>query len=62
VVTDVQGGSDADRSGLRRGDVIVQADGRPARGPDDVTRALRDRSALLRVRRSEGAFFTILGD
>ncbi len=62
LVTGVDGGSDADRAGLRRGDVIVEADGQAAAGPDNVARALRDGRALLRVRRTEGAFYTVLAD
>lgn len=60
LVTDVTPGSDADRAGLRRGDVIVEADGREVRTPEQIASAVSDGRVLLRVRRGENAFFTVL--
>lgn len=60
LVTDVAPGSEADRAGLRRGDVIVEADGREVRAPDQVASAVQNGRVLLRVRRGENAFFTVL--
>ena len=36
---DVEAGSDADRAGLMRGDIILQADRKPVRSVDDVLQA-----------------------
>ena len=47
----VQRGGAADRAGLRPGDVILEADRRPARGTDDVVAAARDGRAVFLVRR-----------
>ncbi len=60
VVSNVVDGSDAERAGLRAGDVIVQADRQPVRTTHDVERALGDGHALLLVERSDGRFFTVL--
>lgn len=60
VVTRVSDGSPADRNGLRAGDVIVEADRRPVTKTDDLVAALKDGSALLRIERKDGAFFTVL--
>jgi serine protease Do len=62
VITQMQPGTDADRAGLEPGDVIVEADGHRVQSPTEVEQALRDGSALLRVRRGEGAMYTILHD
>src|SRR5690606_41754036 len=62
LVTDVSPGSDADRAGIRRGDVILQADGNDVDSPQAVVSALRDGTALLRVRRGENNFYTVLAD
>lgn len=62
LVTDVSPGSDADRAGIRRGDVILQADGDEVGAPQIVVAALGDGSALLRVRRGENNFYTVLAD
>jgi serine protease Do len=53
VVTAVQRGSTAERAGLRARDLIIEADRKPVRGPDDVRAALTDGSALLRVMRDK---------
>ncbi len=62
LVADVSPGSDADRAGLRRGDVVLEADSRTVAQPAQVEAALRDGRALLRVRRGENAFYTVLED
>lgn len=60
VVARVRPGSPADRAGLQRGDVIVEADRQSVRTPAEVERAVADGRALLRVRRGERTFFTSL--
>jgi serine protease Do len=62
LVTEVARGSDADRAGLRHGDVILEADGDRVSEPRQVIAALGDRRALLRARRGEGAFYTVVVD
>jgi Do/DeqQ family serine protease len=57
VVADVLPGTPADGAGLRRGDVIVQADGRPVRNPQDVLAASQDRRLTLLVRRGRSQVF-----
>ncbi|MCS6799760.1 MAG: Do family serine endopeptidase [Myxococcota bacterium] len=59
-VTRVEPGTPAAHAGLRPGDVIVEADRTPVRSPADVEQALRDGRALLRVRRGDGALYTVL--
>jgi Do/DeqQ family serine protease len=56
-VRDVMPGSDADRAGLRPGDIILQADRRPVRGIGDVRAALKDGKAVLYVERESRRFF-----
>lgn len=56
-VRGVQPGSDADRAGLRPGDVILQADRRPVRSIADVRTALEDGKALLYIERDSQRFF-----
>jgi serine protease Do len=53
VVTSVQRGSTAERAGLRPRDLIVEADRKPVRGPEDVRTALTDGTALLRILRGK---------
>jgi len=57
VVSMVQGGSDADRAGLMRGDIVLQADRRPVRSVADVRAALSDGKALLYIERESRRFF-----
>ena len=56
-VRGVAPGSDADRAGLRSGDIILQADREPVRSINDVRAALRDGNALLYVERESQRFF-----
>jgi S1-C subfamily serine protease len=53
----VEPGSDADRAGLRPGDIILQADRRAIRSIADVRTALTDGEALLYVERESRRFF-----
>ncbi len=62
LVTDVTPGSDADRAGLRRGDVILQADGHDVSQPGQIAQAANDGEALLRVKRGDNSFYTVLTD
>ncbi len=61
VVTAVEPGAAADRAGLRRGDVVLQADGREVSGSGDLAQAVADgRAALLVRRRNEQRFVPVL--
>jgi len=61
VVTAVEPGGAADRAGLRRGDVVLQADGREVTGSGDLAQAVADgRAALLVRRRNEQRFVPVL--
>jgi len=61
VVTAVEPGGAADCSGLRRGDVVLQADGREVAGSGDLAQAVADgRAALLVRRRNEQRFVPVL--
>jgi serine protease Do len=60
VVARVREGSPADRAGLARGDVIVEADRRAVGSPADVERAVADGRALLRTARGERSYYTVL--
>jgi Do/DeqQ family serine protease len=50
-------GSDADRAGLRPGDILLQADRQPIRSIGDVRAALKDGKVLLYVERDARRFF-----
>ncbi len=56
-VRGVEPGSEADRAGLRPGDIILQADRRPVRSIADVRAALKDGEALLYLERESRRFF-----
>lgn len=56
-VRGVEPGSEADRAGLRPGDIILQADRRPVRSIADVRAALKDGEALLYIERDSRRFF-----
>ncbi len=51
LIIEVLRGGAADRAGLRPGDVVLQVDGREARGPQDVIDEARDGRAVMLVRR-----------
>jgi len=56
-IRDVRPGSDADRAGLRPGDIILQADRKAVRSVADVRTALQDGKALLYIERESQRFF-----
>lgn len=56
-VRGVKPGSDADRAGLRPGDIILQADRQTVRSVSDVHSALQDGKALLYIERDSRRFF-----
>ncbi len=60
VVAGVRPGSPADRAGVERGDVIVEADRRSVEKPADVSAAAKDGKVLLRVDRKTGSFYTVV--
>ncbi|MFW6086932.1 MAG: PDZ domain-containing protein, partial [Myxococcota bacterium] len=60
VVVAVAQGHPAARAGLRRGDVIVEADKKTVDDPSVLESALEDGKAVLRVRRNDGSFYTVL--
>jgi S1-C subfamily serine protease len=53
-------GSQADRAGLRSGDVIMQADGKVLPTGAQVAQAMADNRVLLLVRRGRSSFFAAL--
>jgi serine protease Do len=60
VVAGVRPGSPADEAGLQRGDVIIEADRRAVKSPDDVANAAKDGKAMLLVERNGGSMFVML--
>jgi serine protease Do len=60
IVTGVRPGSPADEAGLQRGDVIVEADRRAVKSPEDVANAAKDGKAMLLVERKGGSMFVML--
>jgi len=60
-VRSVAPGSDADRAGLRPGDIILQADRQPVRSIAGVRTALEDGKALLYIERDSRRFFQPIG-
>ncbi|MBL8600943.1 MAG: trypsin-like peptidase domain-containing protein [Myxococcales bacterium] len=60
IVSAIESGGMADRSGLRRGDVILQADGRAVDTPGDLLEATQDGRAALLVRRRDAQLFVPL--
>jgi serine protease Do len=64
VVTDVEGGSAADESGIRRGDVILQIDRKPIRSVEEYRKSIagirKGKGVLFLVRRGESTLFLAL--
>ncbi|MFW6051729.1 MAG: Do family serine endopeptidase [Myxococcota bacterium] len=60
VVAGVAPGRAAARAGLRRGDVVVEADNAAVENVATLKRALKDGKAVLRVLRNESSFYTVL--
>jgi serine protease Do len=60
VISDVVSGSAADRAGLKRGDIIVEADGKLDPTAPEVSQAAMDGQILIRVRRRGQAFYAAL--
>jgi serine protease Do len=60
LVAEVARGSIAERAGLSRGDLIVEADRKPVRDPNDVNEAAKDGAVVLRVRRGVSAHYVVL--
>jgi S1-C subfamily serine protease len=56
----VHRGSAAERARLQPGDLIIEADRKPVTSPADVTAALSDGNALLRVQRGNDATYVVL--
>jgi serine protease Do len=60
VIVEITPGSAADRAGLKRGDVIVEADGKADPSAADVQRAAADGELVVRVQRRAQAFYAAL--
>ncbi|MGC4118093.1 MAG: Do family serine endopeptidase [Myxococcales bacterium] len=63
LVTEVQPESRAGRAGLRRGDVIVEANSQEVRSPQDfvtAVRAARDEAVVVRILREGGGLFAVI--
>jgi serine protease Do len=61
VVSEVEGGSPAEEAGLRRGDVILEANQEPVKSPAEFLKALEGREkALLLVRRADATLFVAI--
>ncbi len=64
VITNVRAGSLADIAGLETGMVIVQANQKPVKTPDDLGKAIEsqplDKGVLLLVRTAEGTRFMVI--
>jgi Do/DeqQ family serine protease len=60
LVANVRPGSPADRAGIQRGDVIVEADRQTVTSPSDVASAARDGKVLVRIDRNNHSFFAVL--
>ena len=64
VVTDVQTGGAAERAGLAPGMVVVEANRRAVKTPDDLNQVLGEKSAakgvLLLVRTAQGSRFIVI--
>ncbi len=60
MVTQLEQGGAAERAGLRRGDVILRADGREVGSSGDLLAATQDGRAALLVRRRDGQLFVPL--
>jgi S1-C subfamily serine protease len=60
VITSISPGSSADRSGLKNGDVVVEADGIADPTANQLAEAAKDGQLLVRVRRREATFYAAL--
>lgn len=63
LVSAVQSGSRADQAGLQPGDVILEANRKPLRNPDDLIAAAKaagKNALLLRVARGDAAVFVVI--
>jgi S1-C subfamily serine protease len=60
IIGEIVAGSAADRTGLKPGDVIVEADGKLDPSATDVQRAAQDGEVVLRVQRGARSFYAAL--
>ena len=60
VVAGITSGSPADRIGLKRRDIILEANRRSVKSARELTQALKKSKALLRVQRKDNTFFVVL--